>query len=480
MSHGQTIAKNAAWLMAATAGQKAIAFLAFYVIARLSGPEVTGKYFFAVAVTSVFVVITDLGLTPVVIREMAADENRGRVLLGRALRAKALLIPCAVIVSLAYAWLSHVSHELLSAIVIACGVMSADALSLVWYGAIRGRRQLRFEAIGMFTGQMLTATLGIGSTFFLRGNVQALVVALLIGSLWNVGWSLRQAQRLGLSPLADDPSHAWWPLMRAAMPFALAGIFVKVYSYVDTLLLKHFHSAVEIGHYAVAYKITYAFQFLPLTFVAALYPGMSSAHAADDREGLRTVFAGALRLMMLVSVPIAAGLSALSPWLPRLYGRAYAGSIAPLTVLAWVLIPIFLDFPVGSLLNATHRAAKKTTAMGAAMVVNIVMNVLLVPAFGPLGAAWSGLISFTLLCVIGFWFTRRDFLSLPWLASLLLRGALAASLIWMFTRFAMAHLSAWFVFPLTGIVMVVIVFGMRLLLLDDLRLIRSWLKPDRV
>ena len=476
MSLGRSIARNAAWLMAATTAQKIIAFLVFTVVARLVGVEVTGRYFFAVSVTSVFVILTDLGITPVVIREMAAGEEKGLAALRRAIRAKSVLIPIAIAVTLAYAFLTQAGPQDWIPIALACFVMSADAVSLLWYGAIRGLRQLRYEAIGMLVGQILTGIVSLFSAIVLHGGVNGLVIALMAGSFWNVGWSIWRARKLGVV-LSGAALWSWKTLAYQAWPFALAGVFVKIYSYADTLMLKQFHGAMAVGIYAVAYKVTYAFQFLPLTFVAALYPGMSAVHASQDKQAMNNILRGSLRLMMMASVPITAALSAFAPRIiPFVYGTSFTGSAAPFAILAWVLIPIFLDFPIGSLLNATHRAEWKTTAMGITMVINVAANALLVPLYGPVGAAWAGVISFWSLFFIGAWFARKDIADARWAGSLFARGMLTALVIWYGIRFGLSGIPLFFALPLSAIAILGFLIGGKLILKEDFVMLRSWMR----
>ncbi|MDP3794144.1 MAG: flippase, partial [Candidatus Uhrbacteria bacterium] len=472
----QTIAKNAAWLMVATTGQKIISFLTFTFIARFVGVEITGKYFFAVSVTSIFVILADLGLTPVVIREMAADAERGRAVLASALRLKWILIPFAILSSLAYILLTHGGQEMLLAVALACLVMSSDAVSLTWYGAIRGRQQLRYEAWGMFIGQCLTAIVSLTAIFFHAG-VLGLIFGLFCGSAWNVIWSITHTHRLLHSHSALPITH--YPLrllLRAALPFALAGIFVKVYSYVDTLLLKQFHDVIAVGYYSVAYKLVYSFQFLPMTFVAALYPGMSAASAVKDHQALRTILRGSMRLMMLLAIPITVGLSALAPGLIHfLYGARFSGAADALMILPWVTIPLFLDFPIGSLLNATHRAHQKTIAMGITMIVSIIANVMLVPAYGPVGAAWAGVISFWMLFLIGVWFVRHD-IDWAWGVPFFLRGIIIAFIGWLVLKWLAGFFS---IIPLIAVAIVLIVFLLwigKIFVPEDFHLMQKWFK----
>lgn len=430
MSLGQKIAKNALLLMAATTGQKLVAFLAFTIVVRLTGPQVTGAYFYAVSVTSVFVTLSDLGMTPVVIRAIAGADESSEKLFQLAIRAKMILVPIAILASLGYGVAMHESPEIMAAIAVCCVAMGADAFHLLLYGTLRGRQDLKPEAIGMFVGQCLTATGAITAAALGYGPI-GLAAALAVGSLWNVFWALRRAKPSWL-PLTANLGVSFRHLAYQAMPFAIAGISVKVYSYVDSLMLNAFKGQTAVGYYAVAYKLTYAMQFLPLTFTAALYPALSEAYAKKEHDTLRKVFMGSLRLLAAVGFPITAGLSALAPRvIPFFYGAKFAASIPAMSVLPWVLLPIFMDFAIGSLLNGSNRAHLKTTAMVATMLMNTILNAILVPLYGPVGAAWAGVFSFWFLLFIGMVFTARDAGGIWNIIWILLRALFAAAMSWL-------------------------------------------------
>jgi O-antigen/teichoic acid export membrane protein len=459
----------------ATTAQKVLAFIAFTVAARIVGAEVTGEYFFAVAITSTFVIIADLGLTPVVIRAMASDIERGRRYLSAVVRLKTILIPVAIVCALLYASVRGVSFPVWQTLFIMVGVMSLDSIHLAFYGALRGKQKLSFEAIGMFVGQVLSTIVAI-SAALLGWGAPGLAAALLVASAWNVGWSKLQIDRNETSFLAATKEDIR-TVIHQAIPFALAGIFVKIYSYLDTMVIEAFHGTTAVGTYAVAYKVTYAFQFFPLVFVAALYPAMSNVYANGDRKTLTNVFASSLRLMAIIVAPLAAGISAIAPrFVPLFYGDAFLGSIPALSILAWVLIPIFFDFPVGSLLNATHRAHIKTVTMGAAMVVNAVLNILLVPKLGPVGAAVSGVGSFSCLMIAGMFFARHDLPSVGWMGWLFIRTCLVGVAVWFAIRTLGTVMPFAFDILFGGSVGIIGLLVTRLLTLDDLKSGLGWLK----
>jgi PST family polysaccharide transporter len=466
MSYGAKIARNAAFLMGATAAQKMIAFVSFIVVARLSGTEITGAYFYAISITSIFVTFADLGMTPVVIRAISGEREEGMRFLGAAIRAKAILAPAAALLAMVYALFRGADATMLATVGIACLVMTADTIHLALYGALRGKQTLRPEAIGMFVGQLLTATTAVLAAYYGMGPI-GLAGSLLIASTWNVGWSMWQLRAMKIVPHIPRSSD-FRALAREAVPFGIAGIAVKVYSYVDTLFLQIFHNLNAVGVYAVAYKLTYALQFLPLTFTAALYPALSSAYAKGEEQDLRNTFIGSLRLMAAAGFVMSAGLSALAPRIiPFVYGEAFVAAVPAFSVLPWVLLPIFLDFPVGSLLNATRRAHLKTTAMVITMLMNIVFNLVLVPLYGPVGAAWAGVVSFWILYLIGIGFTSSyagGLVPMLWLTT---RALIAAAVSWMAWRLVGDRMELVAAMFFGGAIAVVMMFVVRFITVDD-------------
>ena len=101
------------------------------------------------------VTLTDLGLTPVVIRAVAGNRPDASRLIGLAWRLKAVFIPVGILAALGYGALKGVNADTMATIAVATAVMSADAIHLLFYGMLRGKQKLQPEAIGMFVGQFL-------------------------------------------------------------------------------------------------------------------------------------------------------------------------------------------------------------------------------------------------------------------------------------------------------------------------------------
>lgn len=401
------LAKNTLYLTLAAVGQKMIAFVYFLFLARIMEPEATGAYFLAVSIATMFSVIADFGITPVIIREIAKRPDSAVHQLRIALGTKLPFILLAVIGTLGAGYVLQYDARIILLISLASLVLLLDSVHLLYYGALRGAQKLKYEYVGIFLGQLVSAVSG-GLVLWFHPSLSLLIFALVAGSLTNVLVSVTKSVRVYgsriLKPLWNW--HETKHLLQVALPFALAAIFVKVYSYVDSIFISKMIDTTAVGIYSIAYKFTYAFQFLPLAFIAAFYPGLSALVGKDPKK-LEQTFMKGMWYMMLLAVPITFGIWLIAPEMVLLAGNGYEASAPVLQALVFVLIPIFLDFPVGSLLNASDRQATKTGIMGVTMVINVVLNALLIPHFQVLGAAYAGLASFAFMYLAGLYFVPQ-------------------------------------------------------------------------
>ncbi len=401
-----TLTKNTFLLTIASVGQKAIAFFYFAFIANILGDEkLLGAYFLALVLTTTIGALDDAGMTAVIIRDTAKDEQGAKKLLKNVLGWKLCIMPFTAMLACILPSFLHFSPQATALVYVAVFVMLADTLSVTFYGVLRGLHTVKFEAMGVFVGQSLTAIFGVVVLLTHHVDLRLLVVALLCGSVWNAVFAaVHVARKLGRDALIPSFSMGTRPLRLGAM-FLLATLFVKVYSYIDSFTIKMVLGEGAVGVYSIAYKFAYAFQFLPLAFVGALYPAMSAQ--LHDKEALKKTFLQAEWYLALLAAPIVFGLAALAPEVIGLvYTERYVAAAPALQALLVGLWFIFMDFPVGSLLNASGMQHKKTAVMGIAMVVNFVANMFFIRMFGIVGAGYSAILTFVCLFGIGFFFAR--------------------------------------------------------------------------
>lgn len=400
----EPIAKNTLYLTAASVIQKAMAFGYFLLVARFLAPEQTGVYFLALSVVTIVSVVAQFGFPSVVVREVARLEPE--VARKRLRHVLSLLVPlialAGILAQVLTAFVFHYGPEVQKLVLIGLVVIASDALSLLFFAVLRGLHRLEYESIGVLTGQMVTVGIGVGA-LYLHPSLSALMVALAGGSLFNAMysgfWVMRRFGVRSLLPLFPSLQEVS-TLFVVTLPFAIAAAAAKVYSYVDSLFLGKVIGPEAVAIYGVAYKFTYAFQFLPLAFVASLYPALSARLHRKDPE-VKDIFLRSVWYMGLLAFPITFGIWVVADELVSLTGGKYTAAAGVLRLLIFALIPIFLDFPIGSLLNAADKQAVKTRILVYTMLVNVVLNAILIPFFGPAGAAAAGVVSFSFLFLAG-------------------------------------------------------------------------------
>jgi len=423
------ITSNATWYLIALTFQKVISFVYFTLLARYLGPENTGKYFFATSFVLLFAVFAELGMSAIATREIAKQDSNGEKLFNQLLSFK---IVTSIIVLGALAIIAPLSiPDQLSLILIgiAAVAMVLDGFTLLFYSGIRGRQNLGYESIATLIHQGLI--LIVGTWLMSRGfPVQIIILALIVGSVFNFLYSYWVARYK-----ANFQLHWQWNrglllhLWTLIIPFALTAIFTRLYAYIDAILLKFIRGDTELGYYSIAYKITFAFQFIPLALIAALYPAFTY-YWQHNKDTLATTFMRALQYLLLISLPISFGLIAAAPYLlPHIYTKSFNPSILPLQILISNLPFLFLNFPLGSLLNAINKQKTQTIIVASGLVWNVIANLLLIPEWGARGAALASTTSTILVFIISFSVISR-YVAYPRAKTLLMafKSLLAASL----------------------------------------------------
>ena len=403
----KTLTQNTTYYTLALIFQKILAFVYFTFLARGLGAEDLGKYAFAFSFTTIFSVLVDVGLSPVLTREIAKFRNKAKNILSNVLGVKIILSFFVYILIVVLINLLGYPGLTKSLVYLTGLIMLLDTFSVTFWATLRGNQNLKYESLGIVLFQALLVTLG-GILLYLNFSVIYLVLAMLLASSFLFIFSYAQMRyRLKIKPHITFDKVLIKTLLKISLPFALTGIFARLNTQIDTVFLSKLGCSTQelcdqnVGIYSVASKITLAIHFIPLAFVAALFPAMSE-YFVHDKEKLARTFEKAMRYLMLIGLPIATGIFVLAPiFIGPIFGHQYLNSVLPLKILMVSLTFIFLTFPIGSFLNATSKQVRNTINIGIAVAVNIVLNLILIPKFTYTGAAIASLASTLVILLLG-------------------------------------------------------------------------------
>ncbi|HCC23706.1 TPA: hypothetical protein DF272_06055 [Candidatus Falkowbacteria bacterium] len=380
----KTVAQNTSYLTFSYIAQKLLSFVYFVLIARFLGVEDLGKYTFALSFTTMFAVFIDLGLTSALIREIAKYTEKAKDYISAIIGVKLILgvlTYVAVVIAINLMGYPLLTRQLvyLSAI-----VMVMDSITLSLWGVFRGQQNLKLESLSVILNQFLIVTIGF-VIIYLNLPLTYLMAPFIVASLFSLVFALTMIKlRVGSWPQIHFNHELLKPLLVIAWPFALIAIFSRIYGNADSVLLSYLLGAdgdKAVGWYQAAMKIPFALQFIPSAFAAAIFPAFSH-YFHSDRKQLTYIFNKTMLLLTIIVVPMAFGLVSIAPEaVVILFGSEFMPSIIALQILALGLIFVFLNFPLGSLLNSCDKQVLNTKMMGIVLVINLGLNFIFIPHY---------------------------------------------------------------------------------------------------
>ncbi|TMF22183.1 MAG: hypothetical protein E6I36_07615, partial [Chloroflexi bacterium] len=191
------------------------------------------------------------------------------------------------------------------------------------------------------------------------------------------------------------------------LPFALTFVLTIIYFRIDQPLIDIFRGLREAGLYGAAYKPIESLLFVPITFLSVVFPVLSVYHRDRPSEMLYAInrfYKG----LLLMGWPVSVGIFVLAgPLTPLLLGRDYLASEPALRVLALALGIAFVNNAFIGALNASDRQLSFSWAAGWSVVVNVVLNLILIPLYGYQGASWATVLTELTLGAVAWVLTAR-------------------------------------------------------------------------
>lgn len=397
----ENLVKNTTFFTIAMAIQKILSFVYFIFVARFIGVENTGKYSFVMGFTTIFAMFLDFGLSQILIRESARDKNNSQKYLANVLGLK--VIGAIIIYGLVVLTINLMNYpDITKQMVYVAGlVMLIDSFTSSFYSVLRGHQNLKFESYGVVTNQFIILIIGL-IVLKLNLGLVVLIGVYLVGSLFNLFYSSTLLKiKLNILPKIRWNFEIIKKLLKLALPFAIAGFFIRMYSTMDIILLSKLADDEAVGLYSVAYKITFALQFVAVAFSASIYPAFCK-YFVQSKEKLARSFTKSMYYLMILALPTSVGVIVLAEKIiGPVFGFEYAPAVLPLQIMMAALVLVFISFPIGALLNACNRQTRQTVHLGIVAVFNIVINIFLIIWLSYVGAAISVLLSMLLLNVLG-------------------------------------------------------------------------------
>jgi PST family polysaccharide transporter len=166
-----------------------------------------------------------------------------------------------------------------------------------------------------------------------------------------------------------------------------------IYMKIDQIMLGQMIDDEAVGIYSAALRISEVWYFIPMAIVASVFPAILEAKKRSEEQyyqRLQRLF----DLIVLLSICVAVPMTFLStPIISILFGSTYEEAGAVLAIHIWTAVFVFLGVASNRwfIIENRQMLSLQRTALGA--MINIILNLLLIPRYGVLGAAWATVIS---------------------------------------------------------------------------------------
>lgn len=387
--------------------QKALMLGVTVLLARDLGPHDYGIYASAMAAVVLLSYPMSLGLPNLIVREVATFHLREkwglmRGLLGRS--AQLMLLGCLLLAAALYFYQGRlVSHGQYTTMLL----WTAFALlPLTLLGTLRNMtlRGLHHVALGMVPETVVVPIVFLASIVVVHVEVPckldpamvmllrlvAVAIAFVVGCFYL--WRRQPPEVWRTSP--EYRTRAW---LGAAAPMLWVGAMTVITTQTDVLMLAALRGPADAGTYQVAARGAELVALVPNIGAMALQPTLARLFAAGDMQRLKRLVRHMTRFMLVAALIMVVGNLCIGRELMRdIFGSAYGEATPALLILSIGWLMIAMAGPARDTLLMIGGERQSAISISIAATVNIVLNFVLIPVYGTVGAALATAISLTL------------------------------------------------------------------------------------
>ncbi len=393
------IIHNIGWLSLERILMLVLTFFVGIQVVRYLGPENYGKLAYSISFVGLFSVISKLGLDQIVIRKIVQQEESTKEILGTAFVLKLICSFLTIIFVAAAIWTFIDDTEIRwTTLIIGIGmVFSAFDVIDFWFQSQVLSRPMALVRSTQLILTITTKLLLIFWKFPLMAFAWVFIAEFVLKAIgmtwvycknsqsifhWQVSWTMAKE------------------LLKDSWPLILSGVMITIYMRIDQVMLGNLTNNEAVGNYAAAVKFSEIWYFVPGAICSSVFPSIIRARQRSKQEGYRRL-QQLFDLMAWISLSFAIVVTFVSNALIiNLIGQDYASAGKILTLHIWASPFVFLGIAQSQWLVTENftQFSFAITSLGA--LANICLNILLIPAYGSIGAALATVISQAIPCYL--------------------------------------------------------------------------------
>jgi O-antigen/teichoic acid export membrane protein len=448
LTNTRSIAKNSLAPMALNLFNRAIdfGFAAFYL--RLLGPADAGKYATAIIIAGWFEIISNFGLNTLVIREVSRDRstashyllNTTILRLGTGLVGS---IPVFVYLLGIGATGNPLGADTTAAILMIMAGMVFSGMGQGLAGLYYAYEKAEFPATITTVTTILKVGFGVMALLLGYGFVGLAAVSILVNIITLIILFFSAFRHFSLSGPWQVDFGLQRQMVGRSYPLMLNHFFAVIFFQIDIPLLRQYNGEEVVGWYNSAYKWVNAFNVIPSFFTFALFPVITRQVSSALADARRT-FRMSLKLMLLISLPLAAVTTFAAPLLIGLLGGEEFlphGAVA-LQLVIWSIPIGWMNSVTNYVLIALGVEKRLTNAFIAGVAFNVIANLIFLPRYSYIAASVTTIVSEIVLLGLFAYYLRPVMPDVRWMKLLIRPLAVTALMLGVMALGSRLHLWA--------------------------------------
>jgi O-antigen/teichoic acid export membrane protein len=457
-------------LLLGTIVRMVFAFAFVIYVARYLGVATYGKFALTQHLYDLCTSLSATGFCILVTREAAKNFNwlsRNLVPIGAII---VILSCCAAVLLAIIAWLAGYSPDTRIAIYIASVAIIPAALCTLAEAIFITLQKSEMVALGVAVEGVVRISLWF-AVLLLGYGLLSLFVVVIVTRVVQLGlyWYFLK-RRL--------PALRWrirfvrfWAIVREWRVFAAETWVATIYLSLDALLLSIFWGEAAVGMYDAACKVIRLGTVVATSFATAVFPYISRLYV-DARDTFHQISEQSIKYILAAIVPVVLCISIFADQIVLvLFDRQYSDSTPVLRIVAWLLIPRFLNPFLSRVLYARDQQWRSLTVAIVGLGSFLAVAFILIPIFGPVGTAWTSLISSYAAFVCFILLLSAGTNSGP-IVNILLRQA-AAAIVLSLALMCMKDTQLLAMIATCGLLYAVMLVGLRIVTLNDFRFLQE-------
>lgn len=437
-------------------------------LAKYFGQSGFGKLSFLATFFFFMGVADNQWIRPILVREMSKTPNDSGRIIGNGLIIKTCIFILAIILFWITIWLVRSPVDVVKlAFFASIGLLFTSIISS--YATVF---QVNLKMVYFVSFNLISKILTLISIYivmFWKGNLFHFYLLSLIPSIILLLQVKYYSEKI-IKPIFKIDFELWRKIFKESWPLGLTCFFIFIYHRIDQIMLFHFKGPDKVGLYSAATRFTESFTIIPMALMSSLLPLMSKYYE-ESKKNFDMAYQLSFKYLLTFIIPIAFGVTIFSNQIVSfLYGKGFLPCNQALRILIWAEVFVFLGVVNNSILISSNKQKIDPIFTGASALVNIILNLFLIPKYSYTGAAIASLIAYSIGPIMGYFIRATHFYSRcmlyyslkPILASLIMVGFIY------YNRFS--FLASIFVAPLVYLLTMYLIKGFRQ---DDLTLVKS-------